>query len=42
MPRVGLLILAKRMGSDELNSRVDCVFLSQGDYGKDNIERRRI
>lgn len=28
MPKVGVLILAKRMDSNELNPRVDCVFLS--------------
>ena len=28
MPKVGVIILAKRMDSNELNPRVDCVFLS--------------
>lgn len=36
MPRARLLILAKRMDSNELNPRVDCVFLSQGECGKGN------
>lgn len=39
MHRAGL-ILAERMDSNELKSRVDCVSLSQDKYGKGNIEGR--
>lgn len=37
MPRVRLLILAKRVDSNEMNPKVDCVFLSQDEYGKGDI-----
>lgn len=41
MPRVALLVLAKRMDSNELNPRVDCVFLSQDEYGKGDIQKEK-
>lgn len=39
MPRVRLLILAKRMDSNEMNPKVDYVFLSQDEYGKGVIQK---